>query len=311
MASTAWAHAGMDRAAGVTSLDWVNWADAPAAFSQALGLAARARAELFLLDTAGGDAGPGLRPSAGAVLAGWGRGPTRCELGLERPAVRVHPLDGGRGHVHLRNAVAGRVAALRPDLVIFAPRAHLGVPSPGSSGAAPVARDIRCMSLFVPAQGRALVTADRGRVDVRRVVVALGPELPTEALVAELERLLVSLSAAPVRFTLLHVGTWSSMPSVSLPTRPGWTFHFELRTGAVVDVILEACDREAADLLAMPTRGFQGLFQPVFGTTARQVVDRCPCPVLAVPVPERDALGAERGGNWFRARAQEFEARAS
>jgi len=55
-----------------------------------------------------------------------------------------------------------------------------------------------------------------------------------------------------------------------------------LQTGDLVSAILATAER--ADLIAMPTKGHDGLWDVLRGSTTERVVRHAPCPVLALPV---------------------------
>lgn len=56
----------------------------------------------------------------------------------------------------------------------------------------------------------------------------------------------------------------------------------QARSGPPVEVILDAAESEAADLIVVGTRGLTGAKRIFLGSTAAQVVRRAPCPVLTV-----------------------------
>lgn len=62
----------------------------------------------------------------------------------------------------------------------------------------------------------------------------------------------------------------------------GLTVEGEARTGQALDVILDAAEKENADLIVVGTRGLTGAKRIFLGSTAAQLVRRAPCPVLTV-----------------------------
>lgn len=62
----------------------------------------------------------------------------------------------------------------------------------------------------------------------------------------------------------------------------GLAVEGEARTGQALDVVLDAAEKESADLIVVGTRGLTGAKRIFLGSTAAQVVRRAPCPVLTV-----------------------------
>lgn len=58
--------------------------------------------------------------------------------------------------------------------------------------------------------------------------------------------------------------------------------------GGAVDVILDAAERESADLIVVGTRGLTGAKRVFLGSTAAHVVRNAPCPVLTVHPGQAD-----------------------
>ena len=57
-----------------------------------------------------------------------------------------------------------------------------------------------------------------------------------------------------------------------------------LRSGNVVDAIVNAAIEFDIDLIGMPTAGHHGVLDALRGSTTERVIRHAPCPVLAVPV---------------------------
>ncbi len=89
----------------------------------------------------------------------------------------------------------------------------------------------------------------------------------------------------------------------------GVEVNTDLRLGLPSQVILEAADEYAADLVVIGTRGLSGIRHLLLGSTAERVVQRARCPVLTVHsgdidqhrlirriiIPTDFSLSAERG----------------
>ena len=81
-----------------------------------------------------------------------------------------------------------------------------------------------------------------------------------------------------------------------VPAGASWApeIAFDVRVGNAADVILEAADRHAADLVAMGTQGLGGFRKLILGSTTECVLRSARTPVLVVPphAPESVVLDA-------------------
>lgn len=68
--------------------------------------------------------------------------------------------------------------------------------------------------------------------------------------------------------------------------RRGLEVEAVVREGYPATVIEEEAGRLGADLVVIGTRGLTGLKHLLLGSTAERVVQKAPCPVLTVKVPE-------------------------
>jgi nucleotide-binding universal stress UspA family protein len=55
-----------------------------------------------------------------------------------------------------------------------------------------------------------------------------------------------------------------------------------LRSGNVVEAIVDAAVELDVDLIAMPTAGHHGVLDALRGSTTERVIRHAPCPVLAL-----------------------------
>jgi nucleotide-binding universal stress UspA family protein len=84
-------------------------------------------------------------------------------------------------------------------------------------------------------------------------------------------------------FTLLHVGEKAGMPEVQLPDVPGWRWNTEIRSGDVVEVISETASAIKAGLIVLTTEGRNGFLDALRGSHSERILQRAPCPLLAIP----------------------------
>jgi nucleotide-binding universal stress UspA family protein len=145
-----------------------------------------------------------------------------------------------------------------------------------------LARRSQTKTLFVPKHGRGFVLPEDGTLRLRRILIPVDREpSPHEALVYG-ARAAEALGDPPVAITLLHVGERDAV-EVETPRSDACTWDFALGRGDVADEILRVANEREVDLIALATRGHDGVLDALRGSVTEQVVRRAPCPVLAVP----------------------------
>ena len=87
----------------------------------------------------------------------------------------------------------------------------------------------------------------------------------------------------------------------TVPARASWTVDtgIDVRVGTAAEVILEAADREHADLIAMGTQGLGGLRKLVLGSTTERVLRATHTPLLAVPLADARTVVLDDNGPQF------------
>lgn len=171
------------------------------------------------------------------------------------------------------------------DLIVLAtyPEDFLGKWLPDMVGQS-LARKSLTMSLFVPGQSSGFVSLDTGAVRLQRVLIPIDHRPHPQSAVDAACTLVAGLGAQSVMFDLLYVGEQSGMPRLRLPQRDGWIWTESIRSGIVVDEILEAAEIHRSDLIVMATEWRHGFLDALLGSTTERVLRRAACPVLAVPV---------------------------
>jgi nucleotide-binding universal stress UspA family protein len=72
------------------------------------------------------------------------------------------------------------------------------------------------------------------------------------------------------------------MLSEVIPTDPAVEFEHRLLVGAPASAIVHLAEKEAVDMIVMPTHGRTGLLRLLMGSVAEEVVRKAKCPVLTV-----------------------------
>ena len=77
------------------------------------------------------------------------------------------------------------------------------------------------------------------------------------------------------------------MPALRLPEIPGWTWKKEMRTGEVIQEIVNTAKNIDADLIVMSTDGRNGFLDGLRGSHSERVLRYTRTPLLTVPVGSR------------------------
>ena len=259
------------------------------AFAHALKIALQSKAELELVHVQGHEIGdekdvhwsdfPGVR----ATLALWKI--------LPEDAKPEQVVNLGLCVKKVLNPEADPLGAMiayceehPPDLLVLATHQREGLSRwLHKAVAEPLARRLRAMTLFVPESARSFVSPANGVVSLRRVLVPVDHAPSAQAALEEAYFLASGFDRRGVVFKLLHVGTDSGMPTLSLPHRLGWRWEESLVPGDPVERILKEAADWSPDLIVMATQGHRGFLDALRGSTTERVLRGVHCPVLAVP----------------------------
>lgn len=239
--------------------------DDAAAFLHAAALASRG-ARLITLHA--GEAERPAPPSAPELAARWGR-PIDHELRW---------IDSDDDDA---DTVVEVLRHLGPELVVVGTHARHGIAAwiRGSVGEA-IARNLRVPVLVVPNHVRGFVDPRDGAVALRRIVV---PADHAEAARrgAEAARWLAQLAGHAPRpddeLAIVHAGAVDpDLERLGIPVIP--------IEGILENGILAAARAREACLIAMATRGHDGVGDVLRGSHTERVIREASCPVLSVPI---------------------------
>jgi nucleotide-binding universal stress UspA family protein len=255
------------------------------AFAHALKAALIAKSQLTLMHvspsmTAEWTDFPGVRDT----LARWGLLPPDSPPS----AVPELGIDVRKVIAHDNNPVKSVLAFLErhpADLIVLATHQHEGRSHwLRRSVAEPVARQAGQMTLFIPHGVDGFVSRQDGSVSLRNILIPIAPTPRAQPAVATAVRLVHRLQCPEGTFTTLSVGTPGGAPAVRCPTVPGWQWNGIVRSGDVIDAIVQAASDMATDLIVMSTDGRNGFLDALRGSHSERVLRRTPCPLLAIPV---------------------------
>ena len=256
-----------------------------AAFAHALRIALAARCRLHLLHVSQYDAAEALAfPHAQRLLAQWGLSDDddppwviASKLGIEVDNIRLKLQEPTRAIVDFLNENDS-------DLLVLATHGRDGIAHwlQGSVAEA-VFRRSAVPTLFITPGSRGFVDQVSGDVKLRRALVPVDFSPPADLTVEIVRRFGWALTGHHIGVDLLHVG--EKAPRVRTlaagePTLP----PVMLRSGPVVDAIVQAALEFEVDIIAMPTAGHHGVLDALRGSTTERVIRHAPCPVLALAV---------------------------
>jgi len=251
------------------------------AFAHALRIAVVTRSKLTLIHVNQNEGGEAITfPNVGRLLVQWGlpekyssKSMIATKLGLEVEKVSFKGDDPAREVVVFLNQHPS-------DLVVIATHGREGIDrwlkgsvSEDIFGHAPTP------TLFITHSTRGFVSPVTGDMRLRKVLVPVDFTPQPSQAINVIEKFGQLLTGANVTMYPIHVGRSVPRVDISLSMPP-----VILRTGDVVQSIVDAALEYDVDLIGMPTAGRHGIFDALRGSTTERVIRHAPCPVFAVPV---------------------------
>jgi nucleotide-binding universal stress UspA family protein len=253
------------------------------AFAHALRIALAARSRLRLLHVSQYDAAEALAfPHARRLLVQWGLTEAddppwvvAAKLGIQVDNIRLALQEPTTAIVEFLRQHAS-------DLVVLATHGRDGLEHwlKGSVAEA-VFRRSTLPTLFITPGARGFIDQISGDIQLRRVLVPVdftpspGPALET------VQQFCTLLTGTTVAVDILHVG--EEAPPLHTASPGGRLLPpVMLRSGDVVQAIVNAAIELDVDLIGMPTAGHHGVLDALRGSTTERVIRHAPCPVLAL-----------------------------
>ena len=137
-------------------------------------------------------------------------------------------------------------------------------------------------TLFVPEGVRGFVSLQDGNVTLKNILIPVDREPNPESAIKDGAALAEAFGDDWLNLTLIHVGDDEEMPAFNLPENTRFRWNHIHRNGQVVDEIIDAATELSADLIVLPTRGRYGFLDVLRGSISKQVLQKAPCPILAV-----------------------------
>src|SRR6478672_9384286 len=140
------------------------------------------------------------------------------------------------------------------EMIVLATQQRRGISRwLSSSVAEPIARRATEMTLFIPGGTDGFVSAEDGSVSLKNILIPVATSPRPQPALEAAARLVRSLDINAGTFTLLHIGNSNSMPSLRTPDVPGWTWTKEIRSGDVIQRIIDMSHETETSLIVMST----------------------------------------------------------
>ena len=183
------------------------------------------------------------------------------------------------------DAVVGYLNQHPAELIVLATHQRTGATRwLNSSVAEPIARKANEMTLFISGETKGFVSSEDGSVSLRNIIIPVAVKPDAQPALDAAARIVKSLNCDQGTFTLLHVGSEDSMPAVRPPDVPGWEWKEEVRSGEVIQAIIDVSNETEADLIVMTTDGRNGFLDGLRGSHSERVLRLAEMPLLTVPL---------------------------
>ena len=252
------------------------------AFDHALKLALAERGQLALVHahTYATEEIPDLSdfPGVRDTLTRWGLLPAGApqsdvgeKLGLQVSKGEIRTIDP-------EAALAKLVKDRGADMIVVGTRALEGLERlRKGSFSQELAREAKLPALFVPQDTEGFVSPRDGSVRLQNVLIPIDDDPDPAGAIAVARGLARTLGQHP-KFHLLHVGS-----ADSVPRHDAIEGEEIVRSGPVVETIVEVADEVRADLIVMATAGHKGFLDAIRGSTTEEVLVKAKRALLAVP----------------------------
>lgn len=254
------------------------------AFVHALKAALLAKAELTILHVSPKHElewteFPGVR----STLERWGLLPTHsAQTDVAKLGINIKKVQAK--HDDPVESVTAYLSTHNTDLIVLGTDQQKGrVLWLNQSIAGPIARKSRQMTMFIPKGVDGFVSVRDGSVSLTNILIPVAATPAAQPAVQAAARMASRLSCPEGVFTLVHVGEKADMPQLQLPEVSGWRWSTEIRTGNVVEGIIETASAVNAGLIVVTTEGRNGFLDALRGSHSERILQRSPCPLLAIP----------------------------
>jgi nucleotide-binding universal stress UspA family protein len=174
------------------------------------------------------------------------------------------------------------------DLIVLSTSKRDGrIPWLGKSVAEPVTRQAGEMTLLIPGDVVGFVCHKDGSVRLNKILIPVARTPRPEPALNAAAKLVEKWNCSEGTFVLMHVGTSNTMPALRTPEVPGWTWEKELRSGEVIEGIVNSAKEHKVDLILLATDGRNGFLDALRGSHSERIVRYGVAPLLTIPIGSR------------------------
>ena len=174
------------------------------------------------------------------------------------------------------------------DLIVLSTSKRDGrIPWLGKSVAEPVTRKAGEMTLLIPGDVEGFVSHKDGSVRLNKILIPVARTPRPEPALNAAAKLVEKWNCSGGTFVLMHVGTSNTMPALRTPEVPGWTWEKELRSGEVIEGIVNSAKEHKVDLILLATDGRNGFLDALRGSHSERIVRYGVAPLLTIPIGSR------------------------
>ena len=182
------------------------------------------------------------------------------------------------------DAVVSYLVRHPADLIVLATHQRKGAMRwLSGSVSEPIARHSGRMTLFIPGESRGFVSADDGTVSLQNILIPVALSPAAQPSLEAAARLVKNFNCYQGNFTLVHVGSADTVPSLDPPEVPGWEWRTDIRRGDVIQSIIDAAKETSADLIVMTTDGHNGFLDGLRGSHSERVLRLAGVPLMTLP----------------------------
>jgi len=254
------------------------------AFAHALRIALAARSKLHLLhvephNVGGTQAFPHVRQ----LLAQWGLAReddppwvVASRLGIEVDTTLLKGQEPTQG-------ILGFLRESPSHLTVLATRGGDGLEHwLNGSVSEIVARHSAAPTLFIAPGARSFVSQITGEIKLRRALVPIDFSPRADKAIKTATLLGRLLTGAEIALHLIHIGR-TAPPISAGATGTARAPEVMLRSGSVVNTIIDVAIEFDVDFIGMATAGHRNILDVFRGSTTERVIRHAPCPVIAIP----------------------------
>jgi nucleotide-binding universal stress UspA family protein len=150
-----------------------------------------------------------------------------------------------------------------------------------------MSRHVATQNLFISPQSGGFVDQASGTISLKRILIPMDLHPPAAPALRAVQEFCRMLTGDTPELHTVHIG--ATPLELAKTSAPGSLVPTEIKSGNVVEGILQAAADFGADLIAMATAGRHGVLDAIRGSTTERVLRHATCPVLAIPAV-RDRL---------------------